>query len=96
MEKFLIEDYDAYMNLLQGGYNVLVVLVVLLGLAIMAVLMFAYIPRTSLLQSKNETIRQLQDALSKVSEQAASDAMSDRQARTELVADRDERGTADR
>lgn len=85
------EAYDAYMNLMQSGYNVLVVLVVLLGLAILGVLMFAYMPRTSLLQSKNETIRQLQDALSKVSEQAASDAMSDRQARTEIVADRDER-----
>ncbi len=69
----------------------LVGLVVLLGLGTLAVLMFAYLPRTSMLQAKDETIRQLRDQLSKLSQRAAEDALSDRQERTEIVADREER-----
>lgn len=85
------EAYDAYINLMQSGYNVLVVLVVLLGLAILGVLMFAYMPRISLLQAKDETIRQLRNLLTETSEAASQSAISDRQARTEIVADREER-----
>lgn len=93
MEKFLIEEHDAIdaMNLLQGAYNVLVVLVVLLGLAILGVLMFAYMPRLSLLQAKDEMIRQMRNLLTETSEAASQSAISDRQARTEIVADREER-----
>lgn len=85
------EDYTAYMNLLQGGYNIIVGIVVLLGLGILTVLMFMYMPRTSELQAKNEKIRQLREQISVLAEKAAADAMSDRQERTEIVADRNER-----
>ena len=85
------DSYNAYMNILQGGYNVLVGVIVLLGLGALAVLMMLYIPRTSMLQAKEETIRQLREQLSKLAEKAASDALSDRQERTEIVADREAR-----
>ena len=85
------DTYSAYMNLLQGGYNVLVGLVVLLGLGMLSVLILIYMPRNSLLSAKDETIRQLREQLSKLSERAASDAITDLQERTEIVADREER-----